>query len=242
MKSNEILKGVQSDLEKFSTPQAKASFKRFFKHDIKCYGAKLKEVGQVNKKYWQEIKDWPKDRIFEVCEKLYKRGNCEDAFIANSWVHRFSKDFTKNDIFTFEKWIDNYIDDWAKCDGFCNHTMGDFIDKYPDHIKTLKKWAKSNNIWLKRASSVSLILPARRGEYLSDVFEIADILLIDENDMVQKGYGWMLKEASRKHQKEVFDYVVKNSAVMPRTALRYAIELMPQNLRKEAMKRPPSNE
>lgn len=55
--------------------------------------------------------------------------------------------------------------------------------------------------------------------------------------MVQKGYGWLLKEASRKHQKEVFDYVMKNKAVMPRTALRYAIELMPNKLKAKAMKK-----
>jgi 3-methyladenine DNA glycosylase AlkD len=55
--------------------------------------------------------------------------------------------------------------------------------------------------------------------------------------MVQKGYGWLLKEASRKHQKEVFSYVLKNRKKMPRTALRHAIELMPKELKAEAMKR-----
>jgi 3-methyladenine DNA glycosylase AlkD len=55
--------------------------------------------------------------------------------------------------------------------------------------------------------------------------------------MVQKGYGWLLKEASRKHQQEVFEFVVKHKRVMPRTALRYAIEKMPQDLRKQAMAR-----
>jgi 3-methyladenine DNA glycosylase AlkD len=47
----------------------------------------------------------------------------------------------------------------------------------------------------------------------------------------------MLKEASRLHQQEVFDYVVKNRKVMPRTALRYAIELMPKELKVEAMRK-----
>ncbi|MFA5105363.1 MAG: DNA alkylation repair protein [Candidatus Micrarchaeia archaeon] len=55
--------------------------------------------------------------------------------------------------------------------------------------------------------------------------------------MVQKGYGWLLKEASRKHQKEVFDYVCAHRHEMPRTALRYAIELMPKEMRTEAMKK-----
>jgi len=55
--------------------------------------------------------------------------------------------------------------------------------------------------------------------------------------MVQKRYEGLLKEASRKHTDEVFDYVMRNKAVMLRTALRYAIELMPTELKAEAMKK-----
>ncbi|MDD3860751.1 MAG: DNA alkylation repair protein [Bacteroidales bacterium] len=55
--------------------------------------------------------------------------------------------------------------------------------------------------------------------------------------MVQKGYGWMLKSASQFYQSEVYEYVIKNKATMPRTALRYAIEKMPADLKKEAMKK-----
>ena len=84
---------------------------------------------------------------------------------------------------------------------------------------------------------MSLIVPAKKGCFLQEAFEISDMLLADMDDMVQKGYGWLLKEESRKHQKEVYDYVVKNRKVMPRTALRYAVELMPKELKAEAMKK-----
>jgi 3-methyladenine DNA glycosylase AlkD len=52
---------------------------------------------------------------------------------------------------------------------------------------------------------------------------------------VQKGYGWMLKAASQAHQQEVFNYVMRNKAIMPRTSLRYAIEKMPRELKEQAM-------
>jgi 3-methyladenine DNA glycosylase AlkD len=84
---------------------------------------------------------------------------------------------------------------------------------------------------------VSLIVPAKKGLFLQEAIEISDTLLLDPDDMVQKGYGWLLKEASRKHQKEVLDYILKNRKTMPRTALRYAIELMPKELKAEAMKK-----
>jgi 3-methyladenine DNA glycosylase AlkD len=115
--------------------------------------------------------------------------------------------------------------------------VGTFIEMYPEYLAALKKWAHSQNRWVKRASAVSLIVPAKKGMFLNDVFEIADILHSDKDDMVQKGYGWMLKVASQSHQKEVFDYVMSKKGTMPRTSLRYAIEKMPDDLKKRAMKR-----
>jgi 3-methyladenine DNA glycosylase AlkD len=90
---------------------------------------------------------------------------------------------------------------------------------------------------MRRASAVTLIIPARKGKFLKDIFEIANTLLSDQDDLVQKGYGWMLKAASRANPKEVFDYVMEKKQVMPRTALRYAIEKMPEELKIQAMEK-----
>jgi 3-methyladenine DNA glycosylase AlkD len=84
---------------------------------------------------------------------------------------------------------------------------------------------------------VTLIIPARKGKFLNDILEIADILLLDKDDLVQKGYGWMLKAASEANQRAIFEYVIRNKAVMPRTALRYAIEKMPKDLKAIAMEK-----
>ena len=70
---------------------------------------------------------------------------------------------------------------------------------------------------------------------MPDVFETANRLLKDKDDLVQKGYGWLLKEASNKYQQQVFDFVMERKNWMPRTALRYAIEKMPKPFREQAM-------
>ena len=113
--------------------------------------------------------------------------------------------------------------------------MGDLLAMYPALVDNLYRWAMSGNRWMRRAAAVSLIVPARHGRVLDDVFRIADILLLDADDLVRKGYGWMLKAASEAHQREVFDYVMRHKAVMPRTSLRYAIEKMPPDLKARAM-------
>jgi 3-methyladenine DNA glycosylase AlkD len=234
---NPTIQQIRIDLEANADQNTKESEKRYFKEAIKVYGVKTATVGKIAKKHWSQVKTLPKQEIFELCEELYKSGYMEEAFIVSDWMPRYINNLQASDIATFRRWIESYISNWAECDSFCNHTIGDLIEKYPEIVPEVKSWAKSQNRWMKRASAVSFIVPAKHGEFLSDVFEICDVLLLDGDDMVQKGYGWLLKEESRLHQKEVYDYVVAHRREMPRTALRYAIELMPKELKAEAMKR-----
>ena len=121
-------------------------------------------------------------------------------------------------------------------DDISTHIFGPYIIKYPKTVTKLKTWTKSKNRWVRRAAAVSFIYPSRDKKFLKDVFAIANLLLTDQDDLVQKGYGWMLKEASKHFPDQVFTYVMKNKKMMPRTALRYSIEKMPKSRRHRAMK------
>jgi 3-methyladenine DNA glycosylase AlkD len=235
LSENGIIKQIETSLKSSATPAAKASFSRFFKEKVTGYGVKTPIVNRLAKEYYRKIKTLPKKEIFSLCDRLMESGMIEEKFIAAEWAEEQAKNLIGSDFVILEKWVKNCITNWAECDTLCNHAVGSFITRFPQYISELKKWAKSKNRWVKRASCVSLILPARRGEFLPDVFELSDMLRDDPDDMVQKGYGWMLKEASRKHTKEVFNYVMKYKKTMPRTAFRYAIEKMPDELKKKAM-------
>jgi 3-methyladenine DNA glycosylase AlkD len=232
-----VIGKIREELKASADEKTVKSFTRFFKEKATFYGVKTGTVGKIAKRYWNEVKSYGKKEVFSLCEELYRSGYTEEAFVVSFWLPNLVEKLEPSDLAIFKGWIEKYIDNWAKCDGLCNHTIGSFIEKYPEKIKELKDWAKLENRWLKRAAAVSLILPARKGNFLQDVFEISNLLLSNSDDMVQKGYGWLLKEASRKHQKEVLNYVLENKKKMGRTALRYAIELMPKELKKEAMKR-----
>ncbi len=234
---NSILGEIRKELKANTDQKTNKSFQRFFKEQVKYYGVKTETVGKIAKKYWKQVQTLEKQKIFALCEELYRSDYTEEAFIVSFWLPNYIEHLQPVDLTTFKGWIERYINNWAKCDGFCNHTIGDLMQKHPETINELKGWAKSENRWLKRASAVSLIVPAKKGFFLQDAFEICDLLLIDSDDMVQKGYGWLLKEESRKHQKDVYDYILRNKSKMPRTALRYAIELMPKELKAEAMKK-----
>ncbi len=232
-----VIARIRQELAVQADPEIQKSSKRYFKEEIRCYGMKTAPVIAMARKYWKEIKGRSKPEIFALCEELYQSGYMEESFIVSEWAHALSGRYEQEDLAIFRHWIDTYVTNWASCDGFCNHTMGDFIVQYPDSTDELKRWTQSENRWMRRAAAVSLIVPAKHGKFLRESMEIADLLLTDTDDMVQKGYGWLLKEASRKHTGEIFAYVMKNKRVMPRTSLRYAIELMPGDLKAEAMKK-----
>lgn len=232
---NKIISKLRQELKQSADEHTKKIAQNFFKEKIMVYGVKTAAVTKIGKKIFQEIKDEPKPIIFQLCTELWQSGFLEESGIACNWSYLVHKDYEPKDLQVFIGWLKKYVSNWAACDTLCNHTIGEFLEMYPGSIKELKKLAVAKNRWLKRAAAVSLIIPARKGKFLKDIFEIAEILLLDQDDLVQKGYGWMLKAASEAHQKEVFDFVMCKKAVMPRTALRYAIEKMPPVLRKKAM-------
>lgn len=232
-----VIESIREELKAEADEKTKKTFQRFFREEAKFYGVKNDKVRKIAKKYWNDVKALDKSEVFSLCEQLYRSDYTEEAFVVAVWLQNLIGKFELSDLAVFRCWIEKYINNWAKCDWLCNHTIGDLIERCPESISELKSWAKSENRWLRRAAAASLIIPARKGRFLQDIFEISDILLSDKDDKVQKGYGWMLKEASRKHQKEVFNYVLNNQKTMPRTALRIATEHMPKELKKEAMRR-----
>lgn len=234
---NNIYQNIQRSLKTCADPKVEESGKRFFKEDVLLYGVKTKIVQDIAKKYIKQLSDLNKEDVFALCELLWKSQYLEETFIACSFSYAQKKQYTQKDLDTFEHWIEKYVHNWASCDTFCNHTVGTFIEMYPKNIERLKSWTHSNNRWVKRASAVSLIVPAKKGKFLEDVFEICNTLLLDNDDMVQKGYGWLLKVASNMHEHEVFNFVLTNKHHMPRTALRYAIEKMPKELKDKAMQK-----
>lgn len=232
---DKIIENIRQELIRNADEKTKQSGERFFKEEVDLYGIKSATVIQIGKEHYKAITNKNKSHIFSLCDELWKSGIMEESFVACNWSYYVNKQYEPADFVIFEKWVNNYISNWASCDTLCNHTVGTFVEMYPAYLSGLKKWAKSSNRWVKRASTVSLIVPARKGKFLEDIFEIADILHSDKDNMVQKGYGWMLKAASQSHQEEVFHYVFSKKATMPRTSLRYAIEKMPAELKAKAM-------
>lgn len=232
-----IIEQLRNELNQLGNSQTREKSKRFFREEIELYGIKAKDTGTIARKYYKQIKHLGKSDIFSLCETLWRSGMLEESFIACHWCEKLSKRYTADDIALFQKWIEQYVTNWASCDTFCNHSVGNLVTAFPQTVEVLMKWCDSPNRWMRRASAVSLIIPARNGLFLNESTTIAEKLLTDTDDMVQKGYGWLLKVCSQKNPDRIYRFVIERKAAMPRTALRYAIEKFPPAQRQKAMSR-----
>lgn len=150
-----IIDEIGADLEAAADEKTQASSRRFFKEEIKLYGVKTAQVTKISKHHFTQVKDLSKDDIFALCEELLESGYLEEAGIAANWSYWINKRYEPGDFAVFERWVEQYIDNWAKCDTLCNHTVGTFMERYPDHVERLKTWTRSENRWVKRAAAVS---------------------------------------------------------------------------------------
>lgn len=113
------------------------------------------------------------------------------------------------------------IDNWDLVDISAHHVVGAYLVDKPREV--LYRLARSDKWWERRIALFATMPFLRRGE-LDDTFAIAEILLRDEHHFVQTVVGGMLREAGKHDERRLVRFLDEHAAVMPRTALRYAIE------------------
>ncbi len=158
----EIIAEIRKQLKLLSDTESKVSFQRWFKEPIIAYGVKSALIKKLAKDTFKSIKHLDKQSIFNLCESLFQSDYCEEAFIACNRSYALRKQYQPEDFQIFKNWSEKYINNRAKCDTFCNHTLGEFIQQYPQYIQDLKQRTTSSNRRVKRAAAVTFIIPARK--------------------------------------------------------------------------------
>lgn len=229
---------IRALLEPHIEPAYRDKMQHFHKETITGMGVRTSQVRAIAKELYPEFRKLPVDDFLDQCEALLQAGIVELTTVGLAWADRHVKKLEARHFDRLYDWLQRYVHNWADCDHLCTRAFGYFLITHPEFIPTVKSWTGSDNRWIRRAAAVILIPELRKkGSFLPHLFEISTALLPDEDDLVQKGYGWALKAATKHHAQSVFDYVCAHRADMPRTALRYAIEKLPDDWKAEAMRK-----
>ena len=201
-------------------------------------GAHLKtsEIRKLSASLYREISNKSKENIFAICQMFLEQDSWPMSVIAYDFAYRVKKQYDDNTFSIFERWLFKYVKNWSDCDDFCTHAFGELIKQNISLFEKVISWTKHEKFTVRRAAAVVLIPLIRQGKYKEiKPTLISDLLMLDSEDLVLKGYGWMLKELSIKEPDLVYEYLKKNSDLMPRVAFRYALEKMEDDKRMELM-------
>lgn len=184
------------------------------------------ELKRIAQSVYPKVKPWPVAERDRFCTALWRGGTFAGGALVCYVYRRFAKQCGAREFKLFTKWLDRYVDNWGLTDGLSLWLLGASIANEPALIGELDAWTRSKNRWKRRAAAVALVPSARRGLHTREILRIAQPLMPDDDDMVRKGVGWLLKETYPKKPSEVVRFLEPWRGKAPRLVLRYAAEKM----------------
>ena len=208
---------------------------RFFKHEVKSRGWYTGELRKVAVRFRRTIlaeHDLP--FLVQVADQLFRRDILEEKIFAVAMLQGVVTEFGKSEFKLFESWLDR-IGSWADHDALVHYLIGPMIARDESLLSRPPRWAKSKNHWHQRGAAVSLIHSTRQHKHFGHIQRITEVLLPSDDDMVQKGLGWLLREAAKFNPEQTVEYLMTIRERTPRLVLRTACETLPPRTRERVL-------
>ena len=202
-------------------------------------GMPVPDQRKIARDLYSEVrKAWSYDDAFEFAEAMVNKKHFEERAVGIYFLGRFRKHFPKTMLRNVKPWFaKDRLNTWALVDPMCGDCLHPLLDTYPELVAQLEPWVRARNMWVRRAAAVALIRRARYGHDLDAAYGVATALIGEDEDLLHKAQGWLLREAGTTDMPRLEAFLVKNGSTMARTAIRYAIEKYPAPKRKSLLAR-----
>jgi 3-methyladenine DNA glycosylase AlkD len=209
---------------------------RFFKHEVKSRGWYTAEMRKVAKRFSRTIlAEQGLPFLLQVADQLFQGEILEEKVFAVMLLEDLTDEFGPREFKLFEHWLDR-VTTWADHDGLLHYLIGPMVAADDRYLQRPPLWAKKRSRWHQRAAAVSLIRSTRQHKNFEHVQKITEILLPSDDDRVQKGLGWLLREAAKANREQTLAYLMAIRERTPRLVLRTACETLPAEMREKVLR------
>lgn len=202
---------------------------RFFKEEVRSRGWHTHELRKVAVRFRRTIlaqNGLP--YLLQVADQLFRGEVLEEKVFAVLMLQGLVGEFGKPEFKLLESWLDR-VSTWADHDGLVHYLIGPLIAADDSFLSRPPLWAKKKTAqpWHRRAAAVGLIHSTRQHKNFADIQRITEMLLASDDDMVQKGLGWLLREPVKANPSQTVKYLMSIRERAPRLVLRTACETLP---------------
>ena len=224
---------IRRMLKDGGSPEHATGVQWFFKEEIKSHGWYTAALRKAAVQFRRSIaRERGMEFVVQVADKLFYGRNLEEKVFAVFLLEKQTKSFGDGEFQLFASWLDR-VSSWADHDALVHDLLAPMVAAEPARSRHVFVWAKSPNRWRRRAACVALIRGTREHHFFAEIVRLSDQLLRDEDDMVQKGLGWLLRETAKADPKRTVPYLMKVRERAPRLVLRTACETLPVVTRKQ---------
>ena len=230
-----MLEQLKIDLAQAGDPERARNLSRFFKtgpgeygEGDKFRGIRVPVLRILSKKY----RTLNFDQTVELLHSEWHEDRMTALFILTIQYQKGNESVRKNIVDTYlrnTEWINN----WDLVDCSAHKILGHWL--LNKNIDLLEKLADSKSLWERRIAVISTATFIWKQRYEVPL-KICEKLIYDDQDLIHKAVGWMLREIGNKNKEAEIKFLKKYYSTMPRTALRYAIEKFPENERQKYLR------
>jgi 3-methyladenine DNA glycosylase AlkD len=207
----------------------------FFKNEIQSRGWYTNELRKLARRFSRTIEnDAGIEYLFEVCDELFRGKVLEEKVLAVLMLEDKVSKLGEAHFKRLVGWLDR-VSTWADHDGLASYLLGPLMVIEPKRTSHVLRWTKAPDTWHRRAAAVSLIRGVRKQMFARQTKAVTAALLRDDDLMVQKGLGWLLREQAKYDRDRALVLLRSIRARAPRLVLRTACETLTPVLRTEIL-------
>ena len=230
-----IAKHIRTVIKNGGSAPHTEEVQRFFKHEVQSRGWYTDELRKVAKRFQRTIiAENGLPFLLQVADQLFRGDVLEEKTFAVLLLQDSVGGFGRPEFKLFESWLDR-VTTWADHDALVHYLIGPMIATDAALLSRPHRWAKASKRWHQRAAAVSLIHSTRQHKNFGDIQRITETLLTNEDDMVKKGLGWLLRETAKANPKQTVEYLMRIRERTPRLVLRTACETLPPATRERVL-------
>lgn len=229
------MKTLRKELERLSDKEYAARLQKYFKTGKGEYGEGDRFLGIRAPNLRKLAKKYGNISMSQASELLKSSFHEERLFVLFVLAGLFKKANEEDKKKIYNLYLNNisFINNWDLIDASAGHIVGAY--SFSRDKKMIYALAKSKSLWERRISIMSTSYFIGHNEF-NDTLEIAKMLLHDEEELIHKAVGWLLREIGNRNLDREERFLKKYYTTMPRTMLRYAIEKFPEKKRKKYLK------
>ena len=226
---------LEARLRAVSTPERAAHEKRYLKSELEHIGASVPDVRRVTRRALRDRVANDRAATLEFAQALWDRPVHELRLAAALALAERQALLGPEDLPLLERLL-REARTWAIVDVLAPSVAGPIVARHPGASRTLERWSRDEDLWLRRSALLAYLLPMRRGEPVFDAFAaLADPLLEDTEFFVRKAIGWVLRERTKTAPEEVHAWLMPRRRRASRLTLREASKNLPEPMRAELL-------